>query len=605
MIRASRLGRDASWTASALLFTALAFASSSLASPTTPAPTGLWVGNVEFGPPVHGELQLELSGSHRRAEIAGRSARVDVARDSVQFALPDGSARFLGRLSADRRDIRGFWIQSAPALGAAHSSDEGRGPYDQAYATPILLARAAEGRYRGLVVPLETRFTLYLDVWPDSAGSWRAAFRNPQFNLNGGAGRYRLNVRGDSLDFVAMFQDAPEIRLHALWDRVHSRIRMPWNGIASQIVLTPGGRADSAGFWPRMPRGRIASYRAPGADHDGWETAPAASVGMDESALARFTQAIADTDPSASRAPLIHSCLIERHGRLIYEEYFFGFDREQTHDLRSAAKTFASILVGAAMRGGLPIAPESTLFSMPPGRGTYANPDPRKAAITLGHLMTHTSGLSCDDNDDASPGNEGTMQGSSVDWWQYMLDLPMAFDPGIHYAYCSGGMNLVGAALSAVTGRWIPEYFDSTIARPLGFRRFHYNLMPGGEGYLGGGVHLRPRDLLKLGRLYLDGGVWQGRRIVDSSWVRRSISHLVDGPYSADGYAWHLNTLKSGGREYREFEANGNGGQLLMVLPELDMSIVFTAGNYQAGGIWSRFRNELVPQRIIPAVLEP
>jgi CubicO group peptidase (beta-lactamase class C family) len=261
-------------------------------------------------------------------------------------------------------------------------------------------------------------------------------------------------------------------------------------------------------------------------------------------------------------------------------------------------------MVGAAMRQGASIAPESTVFSMMASRGPFANPDPRKARITVGDLLTHTSGLACDDNDDASPGNEGTMQGQVAlgDWWKYVLDLPVVFEPGTHYAYCSGGMNLVGGALSAATGRWIPEYFDSSVARPLGFRSYSFNLMPDGEGYLGGGIHMRPRDLLKLGRTYLDGGTWRGVRIVDSTWVRRSTSPRAEGTYGPDGYAWHLHTLKSGGREYREYEANGNGGQLLIVLPELDMSIVFTAGNYQAAGIWTRFRDQLVPERIIAAI---
>jgi CubicO group peptidase (beta-lactamase class C family) len=595
------------WNAIALVASAmtlsalLACATPGSASTTTPAPLGLWVDEREFAPVVRGALTVTTHGSRGHAEIGGTSASFAISGDSICFALPDGSGSFRGRLDRDRQVLSGFWMRPGAVAKTAHASGDRGGPFDQAYATPTRLVRVGADRYRGMVAPLEARFTLYLYVWSDSANSWRAAFRNPQFNFNGGAGRFRMRVEGDSLHFVARFADAPEVRLDAYWDRARSRIRMPWRGLGTQVTLRPCGPEQSLGFWPRSPRGRSEPYRVPTHDDDGWITAPAASVGMDESMLARFTQALADTDPAAPRAPLVHSCLIERHGRLVYEEYFFGFDRDQLHDLRSAAKTFASVLVGAAMREGKPIAPESTVVSMMASRGPFANPDPRKATITVGHLMTHTSGLACDDNDDASPGNEDTMQGQPEDWWRYELDLPMAFDPGTHYAYCSGGMNLVGGALSAATGHWIPEYFDSMVARPLDFKRYHYNLMPDGQGYLGGGVYLRPRDLLKLGRLYLDGGEWHGRRIVDSSWVRRSTSHPT-GSDGTDGYAWHLNTLESGGREYREFEANGNGGQLLIVLPELDMSIVFTAGNYQAYGIWARFRTELVPERIIAAV---
>ena len=137
-------------------------------------------------------------------------------------------------------------------------------------------------------------------------------------------------------------------------------------------------------------------------------------------------------------------------------------------------------------------------------------------------------------------------------------------DPGRRYAYCSANINLVGAALTAATRTWLPEFFERTVARPLQFGRWHWNLMPNGEGYLGGGAFLRPRDLLKVGQAYLDGGVWNGRRIVD-----RGLGGGVDPPriadhpgttgYSAeefgnyygegaDGLAWHLGRLDVGGR---------------------------------------------------------
>ena len=302
------------------------------------------------------------------------------------------------------------------------------------------------------------------------------------------------------------------------------------------------------------------------------------------------------------------------------EEYFFGFGRETPHDLRSAGKTFASVLLGAVMRRGAAISPETRIYDLLSRNGPFANPDPRKSKITLAELMTHTSGLACDDNDDDSPGNEERMQSQRAqpDWWKYTLDLPSAHDPGSRYAYCSAGMNLAGAALTTATRSWLPELFDRAVARPLGFSRYYWNLMPNGEGYLGGGAYVRPRDFLKLGQAYLDGGVWRGHRLVDAAWIAQSTSKRVEisetttgldsakfsESYSrgADGYAWHLSELRSGDRSYRAYAASGNGGQLLIVVPELDLAVVFTAGNYGQGGIWGRFRDEIVPREIIPAI---
>ncbi|HEX9109581.1 MAG TPA: hypothetical protein VF832_20205 [Longimicrobiales bacterium] len=119
-------------------------------------------------------------------------------------------------------------------------------------------------------------------------------------------------------------------------------------------------------------------------------------------------------------------------------------------------------------------------------------------------------------------------------------------------------------------------------------------------------MQLRPRDLLKFGELYLRGGEWRGRRIVTAEWVATSVAaHAPGPPERADGLAWHRTTLRSGGRSYREFEANGNGGQFLIVLPDLDVAVVFTAGDYGRYGVWRHLRDDVVANEIIPALLRP
>src|SRR5947209_7782766 len=376
-IVSATLARNHMVRAAAMLLAVTWLFSSSPAcpSPSRAAPAGLWVSDQSFGHPARGPLTITMNGRRGRAEIDGRVAAFEIAGDSIRFALPDSSGSFRGRFERVDRAIRGFWIRPAIVEGLTHASDDRGGLFDQAMATPMWLARIGAGCYRGLVVPLEARFTLYLFIWSDSANAWRAAFRNPQFNATGGASRFRMSIDGDSLRFVASFSDRPERRLAAFWDRAHSRICVRWDGIDAPLTLRPGEPADSAGFWPRTPRGRTFAYHAPSAGNDGWSTARASSVGMDERALARLTEALADTNPVAPRAPLVHSCLVERHGRLVYEEYFFGFDRDQTHDLRSAGKTFASVMLGAAMHAGLPIAPESSVYSLMAGRGPFANPD--------------------------------------------------------------------------------------------------------------------------------------------------------------------------------------------------------------------------------------
>ena len=409
--------------------------------------------------------------------------------------------------------------------------------------------------------------------------------------------------------------------LHGFWLQPPSPAGWFATPVALTIVWSPGpvlrgaivpldddlalDRAPEAR--PRPPSAKPVTYRAPLAGDDGWQTGSSSQVGLNDSVLVDLVRRIAATDPAAPDASLIHSLLVARHGKLVLDEYFFGYTSDLPHDLRSASKTFTGLMAGIAIdHGALKI--DTPVYGVL-GSGTGgAAEDPRRSRMTLAHLLTHTSGLACDDNDDASPGNEDRMQQQAAqpDWYRFTLDLPMAHDPGTTYAYCSAGINLAGAVIAKATGTSLLEFFDEFVAGPLELHPWHMNLMPSGEAYAGGGLRLRPRDLLKLGQLFLDGGKWNGERVVSQRWVEQSTSRQVEAPDgSTDGYAWHLHTLEQGGRRWREYEANGNGGQFLVVLPELDLAVVFTAGNYNRYRIWRKFRDELVPQYIIGAVKHP
>ena len=547
----------------------------------SPAPgdelIGLWAGEIAFVPALHGELTIARDGSTWRATLASAETRFQETGKNVRFTFPGNLGQFRGVLRNDGNAIEGFWVQ--PSGTTQDRSDPG-GP-GQSFASPLVLRSAGRNVWSGTVRPLEDRFTLYLKIFRNAEGILTGAFRNPDQNSIGGTTQYRVTREDDSLVFSAGPDPAkPVIRFTASLASSPERLQVSWPDVGRTIDLTRRTPSQAANFFPRPPGEPKYVYRQPPATGDGWVTARAHDVGMDETMLARLVQRLIDADPAVRRPGLIHSLLVAHHGKLVLEEYFFGFTRDQQHDTRSAGKTFASVMLGAVMMRGAKLEPETRIYDLLAGMGPFANPDPRKSEITLAHLMTHTPGLACDDNDEASPGQEDKMQTQhqQPNWWKYTLDLPMAHDPGKRYAYCSANMNLVGAALTTGTHTWLPELFDRTIARPLQFGPYYWNVMPTGEGYLGGGAFLRPRDLLKVGQAYLDGGVWKGRRIVDSSWVKRSTEPYVhispattglspeDFPSfygeADDAYAWHLSQFKIGERTYRDYAASGNGGQL-------------------------------------------
>lgn len=523
--------------------------------------------------------------------------------------------RFRGKPTAGGKSLSGFWIRPGVTSDPRYP-----GGSSQAFATPIVLEQRARGTWSSEPASLPDTFVLYLKVFRGEDGTLLGAFRNPDQNFTGGAQQFRIRRAGNALRFGAGgTPDKPEVELAGtLVDATTLQVQFPRLGRA--LDLRRRAPDEAAAFFPRPPSDPPYEYKKPPQLKDGWKTARSRDVGIDEAALTRLVRRLASADPAARRPSLIHSVLVARRGKLVLEEYFFGYDRETAHDLRSAGKTFSSVLLGAAQRRGHKIGPDSKVYELMADRGPFANPDPRKAKITLAHLMTHSAGLACNDNDESSPGNEDTLQSQTrtTDWWKYTLDLPMAHEPGTRYAYCSANINLVGGALATATGTWLPELFDQLVARPLQFGRYHWNLQPDDEGYLGGGAHLRPRDFLKLGQAFLDGGVWNGTRIVDEAWVREStaprihISPATTGlteeqfgesyGEADDAYAWHLGQVRSGERAFPSYLASGNGGQILLVVPGLELTAVFTGGNYRQGGIWTRWIDEIVGAEIIPAM---
>jgi len=237
----------------------------------------------------------------------------------------------------------------------------------------------------------------------------------------------------------------------------------------------------------------------------------------------------------------------------------------------------------------------------------FQNPDARKDRITVADLMSMQSGYACDDNDDNSPGNEDAMQSQTKqpDWYKYALDLPMAADPGTKAVYCTAGINLLGAIVSTSTKQWLPAYFNARFARPMQFGRYALWLMPApvNDAYMGGGDLFRPRDFLKFGQLFLDGGTWNGSPIIDPAWLQAVSTKrsTIDGEIGDYGWGWHLYEFDVSGRKIKAIGAGGNGGQLLFVFPQLDMALMITAANYGQYPVWSSYIKTLVPE-ILAAV---
>jgi len=540
-----------------LILAAVVYAQVALASTNNLA--GLWEAKRCFGPDARGTIVLRHDAAAWSADFAGRVTPVQDERGLLTFTTADGS--FRARLEKD--GVHGFWTQP------------GR------LATPVHLQPDGAQRWRGVVAPADDAFTFYLMIGPNG----EAFARNPERNVT-----IFWNVNRFARDgrVVKLLRDDKAV-LEGTYDEESDTISIPIFNRGGTFDFHRAG--DASAFYARGRAGEKYRYRPPLARDDGWPVGTLEEAHIDRAKVEAFVQSVIDLPIDSVHTPEIHAILIARHGKLVLEEYFHGENREKLHNTRSAAKSMTSMLFGAAgLDPSLPV--YATL-------GAEAD-DPRKRVMKAEHLLTMSSGFYCNDSDDKAPGREDTMheQTAEPDWYRYTLRVPMSDDPGAKPVYCSANPNLLGAVIARKAGAPLTELFDRLLARPLQFGSYALWLQPTGEPYMGGSVLIQPRDFLKLGQVMLDGGVWRGKRIVSREYAARSTSPLV--PLGTRGLKygylwWHAD-------HPNRFMALGNGGQIVMTVPELDTVVVFMGGNYSDVPLLLSKTNPFVPESLLPAV---
>jgi CubicO group peptidase (beta-lactamase class C family) len=349
---------------------------------------------------------------------------------------------------------------------------------------------------------------------------------------------------------------------------------------------------------------------APERTGDGWQTASLSEVGISEE---KIDQAVACVDDGTYQN--IHSILIVKGGKLVFEEYFDGyafdydgdayrgefteFDIDTTHNLASVTKSFTSALVGIAIDQGLIEGVDGRVFAFFP---EYASlNDEKKDAITLYHLLTMTSGLEWNEMalSYGDTRNDLIQLFIVPDPKEYILSKPVVSEPGTEWYYNGGGTNLLGEIIREASGLRIDHFAQKHLFAPLGITDYEWDYINSDMVHASGNLRLRPRDMAKFGYLFLNQGVWRGERIISEEWVEESTKGHVSLSWTGEyGYQWWLKTYRSGSTSVDSFYAAGWGGQRIIVFPSLDMVVVFTGGNY----VGREPVDEIVVHYILPAV---
>ncbi|MEN8143957.1 MAG: serine hydrolase [Gemmatimonadota bacterium] len=274
----------------------------------------------------------------------------------------------------------------------------------------------------------------------------------------------------------------------------------------------------------------------------------------------------------AERLRPISSLLVAQGGRLIVERYYRGMRADRATNLKSVSKTLLSPLIGIAIEEGHLSGPNQPLSELLPEyfeRLDRPGEDTRKRDIELQHVLSMTAGIQT-----TSFGNYGAWL-SSRDWVWDQLRRPMVCDPGRCFEYSTGNTHLLGAILTQRTGMSLRDYAQSRFFSALEIRLPRWDQDPQGR-YLGGNnMALTPRDLLKFGQVYLDGGSYNGRQLISADWINSSWQPRLSSPWNGHRYGYLWWNERWGGET--AYFAWGYGGQYLVVVPELQLVAVVTS----------------------------
>ena len=418
----------------------------------------------------------------------------------------------------------------------------------------------------------------------------------------------RIEVSGRSITMSAGFRPLFEVQIRDDLRVMEGRMFVATMGAWKDLVLEKDNPAFRRFALPRLTDSGEAEreyvYRPPEQTEDGWPVSALSAEGIDEEPVEALVERVLRGEPGRPEA-----ILIARNGKLVLEEYFYGFRRDRLHPIQSVTKSVTSLLFGIARDGGLVGDLGQPIYELFPdykGRRWIDEEYP----ITLFHLLTMSAGVEWSDEDHGAT----TAMYRSGDWIGYVLDLEQTGQPGEAAAYNSGLPILLGDIVRRATDKYVVEFAEETLFADLEVSRHRWRAAPDGTQNTGGGLILTAYDLAKMGQIVLGKGMWNGKRVVSESWIEESTKkHLPFGEESVRatggsrystgyGYQWWYQSYEVEGTTVNAVAGLGYGGQYLGIFPTLDTVIVLYNGEWGDPAERVFDSNAIVEEWILPAI---
>lgn len=358
-------------------------------------------------------------------------------------------------------------------------------------------------------------------------------------------------------------------------------------------------------------------YKKPDQLKDGLQTATLKEVGLNETIIQAMVDSIVN-----GNYPRIHSVLILRNNKLVFEQYWPGYDvirgqgfvgfvdhhRDSLHDMRSVTKSFVSAAIMIAVAQGKIKSLNQRLFDFFPEYAKYDTG--MKRQITIQYLMNMSAGLEWNENVSYSdPKNSEIVMNNSPDAIDFVLSQTMVDEPGKKFNYSGGCSQVLAAIVEKATGMPVDKFLEINLFKPLGVEKFAWVKIADGKPSAASGLRLRSRDMTKFGLVYMNDGTWNGKQIIPNTIVAQTIkSQITTGDTYPGiphiGYSnqfWHITEVIKGDTT-RYMQCQGNGGQLIVQDKSNNLLFIITAGNYNR---WNLRKNafDLYTDFVYPAII--
>jgi CubicO group peptidase (beta-lactamase class C family) len=292
----------------------------------------------------------------------------------------------------------------------------------------------------------------------------------------------------------------------------------------------------------------------------------------------------------------VESLIVYSQGEIKFEKYYNGYMKDSLHLIQSQTKSVVSLLMGIAIDKGYIKSENEPVSAYLPQY--FKKEDNLKSSVTIRDLLTMSAGFDWEEmlpmND---PKNDNINMFRSNKWLNYAITRPMAKKPFTVFKYNSGCPMIVAAIIEKATKMKLDEFAKKYLFVPLQIKTFRWQKDSIGFCHAGGGLYLKPMDMMKIGIMVMNYGKWENRQIISENWIRKATSSYLPTSFdiSTYGYFWWIRERNTTGvKTTRVVTAEGAGGQKMYILPEYQLIIAFTERNYTTPQVSPMFIQESI-----------